>query len=217
MITQAQWEAHLRLTAGTDVAILTVLEASAVEWLEQTCNRYFGLLTTGGSTEEIIGDGSEDLWLAEAPNPATVPSDLEERAYIGSSPVTITASDSNGFELRTGARNTARLVRKLGGCWEWGYRFTVAYEYGYAQDAEPQDIRQAVLDLMALMYLETLAPGGGSSGGGAAGPIQSEKIGDYSYVLGAAAGSSSTIGGVSAASRHARIMQTVHNWKRYSW
>ncbi len=129
--------------------ILTTLETAAVQLVEDETGRFFG--DTETRTEYIVGDGTRDLHLAEN---ATAITSVGFRALIGDSFTAITEGNSDGFEIRAPRSETgrARLLRKAGLGWWDGYEHEVIYEFGYATDAEPLGIRQAVMDLVALKW-----------------------------------------------------------------
>ncbi len=129
--------------------VLTVLEAMAVELVQDETGRYFGAEVT--RTEYIDGDGTRDLHLAE--NPTAITS-VGQRRHIGDSYTTITEGNTDGFEIRapTSGSGRARLLRKGALGWYEGYEHRVIYEFGYTAGAEPDRIRQAVTDLVALKW-----------------------------------------------------------------
>ena len=144
--------------------LLTTLETMAVELVQDETGRYFGDSET--RTEYIIGDGTRDLYLAEN---ATAITSVGQRRQIGDAFETITEGNTDGFEIRAPRSDAgrARLLRKGSLGWYDGYEHKVIYEFGYATDAEPLRIRQAVMDLVALKYhgrgkegLKTFAAGG---------------------------------------------------------
>ena len=145
-------------------AILTAFETAAVELVQDETGRYFGASVT--RTEYIDGDGTDALYLAEN---ATAITSVGQRRQTGESYTTITEGNSDGFEIRapTSDSGRARLLRKGSIGWYNGYEHKVIYEFGYAALAEPDRIRQAVMDLVALKYhgrgregLKTFAAGG---------------------------------------------------------
>lgn len=141
-------------------ALLTDLEAMAVEWVERQTGRYFG---PPEETVEILrGTGAPRLWLAEPPVSVA---EVVEVIHPGG---TETVIDPDGYEIRTGG-NEGWLVRR-GGVWWPGYEYRVRYTRGYPAGQEPADIRQLVLDLVALRWSLR-----GKDG------LQSESIGGYSY------------------------------------
>ncbi len=130
-------------------AILTALEASAVQLVEDETGRFFGASET--RTEHIIGDGTRDLHLAEN---ATEITSVGARRHIGDSFDTITEGDSDGFEIRAPRAESgrARLLRKGSLWWLDRYEYRVIYDFGYTAGSEPGRIRQAVMDLVALNW-----------------------------------------------------------------
>ena len=129
--------------------LLTDLEANAVQLVEDETGRFFGASET--RTEYIIGDGTRDLHLAEN---ATAITSVKSRRQIGDSFDTIVEANSDGFEIRAPRSDSgrARLLRKGSLGWYDGYEHQVIYEFGYTSGAEPDRIRQAVKDLVALTY-----------------------------------------------------------------
>lgn len=179
MIKQADIEAFLKIAAGTDTALLVMLEAAAVEWLENRCGgRYFR--ESAETIEYHRGHGQEHLFLEEDVDTGQTVT-VVEQAYEGdSSATTITAGDDDGYTIRGD-----KLTRKGGYVWQDGYEYKVTYTRGYEElgDTTPDNIdappviRLAVLQIIAFWY---------NSGKLAAGASQltSEKIGDYSYTRG---------------------------------
>ena len=145
--TLKAWLGHPDEEGVTEV--LTALETMAVEFVQDETGRYFGAEVT--RTEFIEGDGTGALHLAE--NPTAITS-VGQRLHIGDSYTTITEGNSDGFEIRapTAGSGRARLLRKGSIGWYDGYEHRVIYEFGYAALAEPERIRQAVMDLVALKW-----------------------------------------------------------------
>ena len=168
MIAEAELKSWLGNPEEEGVTeLLTDLETMAVQFVEDETGRFFGASAT--KTEYIIGDGSRDLYLNEN---ATAITSVGQRRLIGDSYETITEADTDGFEIRAPRSDSgrARLLRKGSLGWYDGYEHRVIYEFGYATDAEPTRIRQAVKDLVALKYhsrgregLKSFAAGGASS------------------------------------------------------
>ncbi len=150
MIAIATLKAHLGNPDAEGVTeVLTALEAMAVELVQDETGRYFGASTT--RTEYIEGDGTGALHLAEN---ATAITSVGQRRHIGDSYTTITEGNTDGFEIRapTADSGRARLLRKGSLGWYDGYGHRVIYEFGYTAGAEPDRIRQAVIDLVALKW-----------------------------------------------------------------
>jgi hypothetical protein len=144
-------------------ALLTALEARAVEIIERETGRYFRTETP--LTEVMRGDGSDKLWLSE--RPATITS-VEERSRPGDSWTAI----ASGYEIETETKlPTPSTLRRTGSLvWKRGYDYRVIYPFGYTAGAEPGDIRQAVIDVVDMLYHDRARKG-----------LRSETIGDYSY------------------------------------
>lgn len=152
--------------AGVD-DILTALEARAVDIVLAETERYFS--TEATHTEILRGEGVRRLWLNENPSALT---SVEERHRPGDSWTAIGENDSDGWELRQASApsGTAAVHRKNGHVWAFGYEYRIIYDFGYASGSEPGEIRQAVLDLVALKFGERKRAG-----------LRSETLGDYSY------------------------------------
>jgi hypothetical protein len=153
--------------------VLEALEARAVEIIQAEADRYFG--TPIEHVEQLVGDGSDKLYLRERADPEaeSVPAiTVEYRAETGDAWVEITEAGVDGWEveLPRPVWLGAVLRRKGGGVWTAGYQYRVTYTFGYAAGEEPGDIRQAVIDLVSFKYLERGREG-----------LKSETIGDYSY------------------------------------
>lgn len=156
-----------------DQSLVTGLEERAVSFLErQTGGRFFRAKAT---TSEIVdGQGTRDLWLSDPPTQD--PSEVLEVEEVGDTGTEIAAADDDGWE-----RRGAKLVRKGGCVWEAGYEYHVTYERGYTADQNepadltdaPKDLRQAVIDLVALKYRQRGMEGTERGG-----------FGDYSFTVG---------------------------------
>jgi hypothetical protein len=169
-------ELKVRLGIETDEhdALLALLEESAVAYVENQTDRYFGL--PDNVTEYLEGRGGSLLSLRA--RPVSGPATVIERAYLGATDVTITGSASDGYAVRPGTR-AARLLRKAALVWTDGYEYEATYMHGYAAGQEPKDIRQLVASIVGKLFAAS------ESGGGL---LQGETIGGYSYRSGTTAG-----------------------------
>lgn len=187
MITPEELAAALEIEDPTAQQLdrLEKLEEAAVAFVETQTGRYFG--PPEEYTEQLAGRGVGSLWLSSRPvagdGPLVV---LEERSYPGSDPQPLVIDEDFGIVLHS---DDAELVR-FGGCLGWprGYSYTATYRRGYAPGEEPADIRQLVIDLVAVRYSMAGREG-----------LRSESVGGYSYTrfgdsdLDAVMGGSATI------------------------
>lgn len=101
-----------------------------VEWkFESTCGRAF---VPRYASQEIIGDGTRDLWLAN-PEPLRLIS------------LTVNGEDWSSKTLKASTENL-RILR-LGGCEYFPYRSTIEIEYEYGRDVVPVDVREMSMKL----------------------------------------------------------------------
>lgn len=175
--------------------LLTALEARAVEILETETGRHFG--ASAPLTEYLRGDGATKLRLNE--NPAAITS-VEYRTYVGEAWTAIASGDADGWELRAppaGSVAGATLLRKAGYRWSTSYEYKVAYSFGYTAGAEPGDIQQAVMEIVAFLYQERGREG-----------LRGETIGDYSYsVMAEATGKRNML------TSSPTLAETITRWK----
>jgi hypothetical protein len=153
--------------------ILEALETRAVEIVQSETDRYFG--TPIEHVEQLVGDGSDRLYLRERPWPeaeSVEATTVEYRAQTGDAWEAIAADGSDGWELEypRPVWLGAVLRRNGGGVWAKGYQYRITYTFGYLAGEEPGDIRQAVIDLVSFKFHERGREG-----------LKSETIGDYSY------------------------------------
>lgn len=174
MIALADLKVELDIDADdlTFDAYLSALEPRAVAYVEMRTHRYFGPQVD--VTEYVTGLGMSRLYLLSNIADPDYLTEVIERRYPGDAGASITDTASSGFVIRTSERE-AWLVRKGGYVWERDYEYEVTFERGYAPGAEPGEIRQLVIDLIAARFA---ARDGGGLG------LQSETIGGYSYRLG---------------------------------
>lgn len=149
--------------------LLVGLEERAVATIERETARHFGPVAT--HVETLVGDGTRKLRLRERPTEIT---SVEERQRPGDAWTEVTDTADDGWELSTPPRlpTPSSLLRKNGIPWRRGYEYRVTYEFGYAEGEEPSDIRQAVMDIVAVKYQERGREG-----------VRGETIGDYSYSI----------------------------------
>lgn len=170
MISVEDLLAWLGNPSESDVdTLLEALEERAVDFIQNETDRYFG--ADAEQTEYVVGDGSGKLYIRERPADIT---SVEYRTAPGEAWIAITEGASDGWELRLPRSETdgGYLLRKGGSVWTSDYEFRVIYDFGYTAGAEPGEIRQAVIDVVAFLYNERGREG-----------LKSETIGDYSYSI----------------------------------
>jgi hypothetical protein len=132
----------------------------------------------------LVDNASDVAWNAEFDGIA-----IGEAQYAGDTETAIT-----DYTLRTLNRE-ALLARHGGVKWTRDYEYAVTYWRGYAAGDEPGDIRQLVLDLLAVKW------GIRQSGGEG---LRSETIGGYSWTRFGDTDMDAVTGG----------WATVHAWRR---
>jgi hypothetical protein len=175
MIPPEEIAASLDGTTADDYPRITQMIDAALAFLSRSTRRWFG------EVEEVIeyleGRGDRSLWLdAEPVGAVTVEHDGE-------------AIDPATYEARG-----RQLVRTDGRWWAFE-EYTVSYERGYTEETLPDDIRQAVHDLVSEGWTQQ------GKGG-----LKSETIGGYSYTR----ADVGNMGGEAAT----RVDQTIQNWRR---
>ncbi len=136
--------------------LLVALEETTADFVQRETGRYFGPVIT--FTQYIDGNGRDTIWLDE---PATTITSVAERT----SGVTWLTYPSSDYE------QDGRKLFLIDSAWPKGRRnLRVIYTFGYATDMEPAEIRQAVLDIIALRYRAR-----GTEG------FQSRSIAEYSF------------------------------------
>lgn len=144
-----------------DDAVIELIEQNAVSMIEtQTGITYPA--AAASIVEYVRGNGTPDLFLAG--NLTADPTEVLERAAVGDVGEAITAAQSDGW-----VRRGNRLLRKADAVWTLNYEYQISYAGGYAADAGPGDVRQAVMSIVAIIYR-----GRGTEGS------SSESIGGYS-------------------------------------
>lgn len=200
MISQADLELYLGLTAGTDTALLIDIEAEAVAWFSKQTGRYFG--AEEEVTEIVIGTGESNLYLTEEPVDGETVA-VVEQAYLGDTQTTITESADDGWAVRD-----QHLARKGGYVWQLGYEYLVTYTRGYNQVAvgppanidAPDDVRRAIKAIVAWWY------NGGDPADGSS-QKTSETMGNYSYTRGA------MFSNAGAMINALGLKETIGNWR----
>lgn len=141
MIPLADLKAHLRVTHTHDDGYIAELEEAAVAHVSRYTGRYFGQQSE--TTEHVLGSGTDVLWLSAEPVVgAQTPVTVAERSVPG-----ITPTQVDDFEVRG-----RKLLRTGGGVWARGWGYAVTYTRGYAEGAEPENVRHAVKMLVAHWY-----------------------------------------------------------------
>lgn len=145
-------EIRLRLAEppAADNELLEDLEARAVRHIEQRTGHYFGAAAEDTDVV-VLGSGGPELYL---PQRMSAVSAVASRAYLGGTETTIATDASDGWvlQLETGQTWGRRLLRRGGGWWDRSLEYVITGTIGYAAGFEPEDVRGAVLDLIALWY-----------------------------------------------------------------
>lgn len=138
--------------------ILTNLETRAVAFLENQTDRYFGAPLE--FTEILDGNDRDELWLREEPNVirSVAYRDSLNNAWIE-------------YDVQADYEQDGRRLLRLDDTWPRGRRnLKVVYVAGYSAGNEPDDIKQALFDLIALKFR-----GRGTES------FKSQELGDYKY------------------------------------
>ncbi|MDT8442371.1 MAG: phage head-tail connector protein [Desulfuromonadales bacterium] len=181
MISLARLKTLLGITSTDHDALLPILEAQAVDWLERQTDRHFGAVTAFDETTS--GHGGATVWLLHDPVGAVT---VSTRAGVGSTWVAVDAAD---FEV-----DGRKIVHTS--AWPAGPR-TVRLEYsaGYAVDAGPGDVENAIVAIVGDM-LRTAQQSGAT--------VSAESLGDYSV----------TYGGVATAAADSSVQPVIRKWRR---
>lgn len=146
MIALAMLRAHLKDPPAAENGLVRAYERAAVAYIERRTGRYFGAPVA--QTEYLRGVGQREIWLAEVPiGPVALEADG-------------TAVDAADFTVR------GRRLRHVA---TWGSAaypvdIVATYTAGYTTSgtgeevdiAAPDDIREAVLELVTLHYEQRL-------------------------------------------------------------
>lgn len=153
---------YVTAPAGPDTdALLAQLERAAVAVVSAHTGRYLGV--PAQRVETLAGTGTTALWLQSPPagDPPTVTS-VEALPFEGAAPQVVGAGE---YRL-----DGSRLVRTGGYPWYPSLLYRVTYEAGYEEDAAPDDVTLAVLQLVSAWWKRR-----GKE------DVTSESIGIYSY------------------------------------
>ena len=124
---------------------LVALEAAAVSYVQRRTGWYWGPEQEVEIT--LCGSGTRDLWL---PDHASEVSRVVEWSVYGVD--NELPAESYALRLEPGSTHGLRLSRRDGELWLPGYEYAVTYTRGYEAGTEPEDIRQAVIGLVALWF-----------------------------------------------------------------
>lgn len=141
---------------------VTRLEAAAVAYVQNQTGWFFG--EEDEAVVYLRGTGTSRLWLKQPP---TDVSEVLKLTHAGDTGTEVVAEDDDGFVVRG-----AQLIRKANLEWDKDYEYRVTFDRGYEANAEPADIRQLVIDLVAAKYGQR-----GKEG------MKSETYGGYSYTF----------------------------------
>jgi hypothetical protein len=212
VISLTDLKAFLGITVADHDTFLTFLEAAAVAFVQTQTKRYFG--GAENRVDYCWGDDLDRLVMRDQPRISPVLTVVSSSGY-GMTTTTVVPGDTDGYILQNGDKNMAVLLRKGGFVWDRELLFTLTYDRGYDTDTEPADIRNVVLWLVALAF-NMWQSGSGAGGPGGVGPggLQSERLGDYAYVL-AAAQNADDPDGFGGVDKIPMILATLQAWKRY--
>jgi hypothetical protein len=149
--------------SGAQVALLPDLVGYAIAYLEGETHRYFR--ESREFTEYLFGTGTVRLWLREPPVESYEDEVIVDARRMGSA-----WEEVIDFEVRGRS-----LIRDLGVAWDRREEYRVTYTSGYVEDGLPPDVEEAVLELVRYRLRDLSQTAG----------LQSERLGDYQYTLGA--------------------------------
>jgi hypothetical protein len=145
VISVSELKALLSIAGTGQDAWLLEVERNAVAFIETQTGWYFGP-PQEGYVDIVTAVDPRDLWLTAHPADLDDIEMVEERRWPGDDPVEIELGE---FEPRVRDRWT-RLVRLGRATWKAGHEYSVPFDRGYAAGEEPGDIRQLVIDLVAV-------------------------------------------------------------------
>jgi len=165
-------EAFLARWGGLCVGVPETWQAvaligAATAFMETQTDRYF---STPRTVDEIVpGNGTRILLLREVPiEPESVgPVDVWQARCVGCEMEAVT-----DYVLRD-----RLLYRTASRAWWYGHEYRLRYDIGYELNQGPEDVREAVAQIAAWLWNE--------QGVAVDGNVRQEKIGDYSYQIGA--------------------------------
>lgn len=134
---------RLRDDEHDDDSFIMQLEANAVAMVESATGYTYP--AQGPVVEYVRGTGTDELFLGLTPT--ADPTEVLERAKVGDVGTAITSAQSDGWVRRGG-----RLVRKAGAVWIRGAEYQVTYVGGFVPDTEPGDVRQAVMQIVGVLF-----------------------------------------------------------------
>jgi hypothetical protein len=116
--------------------LLSTIEKAVVDYVERETGRTFS--ASASHVEVLDGAGTIRLWISEEPSSLT---SLETRSGVNGAWETVETGD---YELQG-----RQVIRIDGGVWTSGIaNYRATYAFGYATNAQPAEIRQAVRDLV---------------------------------------------------------------------
>lgn len=154
-----------KYTGATEaqVPLLASLRDYALAYLEGETHRYFR--DSREFTEYLVGTGTVRLWLREPPVET-----YEDEVIVDGRRMGGAWEEVIDFEVRGRS-----LIRDLGVSWDRRAEYRVTYTAGYVEDALPSDVEEAVMELVRYRLRDLSQTAG----------LQSERLGDYQYNLGA--------------------------------
>lgn len=156
-------------TGSSDATTLTQLEAGAVAWLQKWIPRYLGTSTTlteihdgprrlpGRLSGRAASERTRTLILAESIASGSLTSVEERTSHDADWTDLPSPADLTDYEIRADEPSVAtgrRLVRLSSGFPAGLANLRVKYTHGYAEDAGPDDVTLAILQIVNGMLLE---------------------------------------------------------------
>lgn len=136
LVTLADMKEYLDITDTTDDGKIGRLLQIVAKELDMTCNRTF---LEAAHTEYRDGNGTEELWLKNAPVSLITSVSYDSKRQFAAD----TVLDSTAYFLDS---ELGRLISNIGP-WNRGIRnYKVVYPGGYTQANVPQDLQVAVME-----------------------------------------------------------------------